>query len=144
MTFSQKILITIGVFVIGLVSGVIIDRKTTSKSAITTKTDTDIVADDKDHKVTVIVKKPNGEETTTITEDNHNDTKENINQNTIAVITAPVKSKINISVLAGFDHLTDLQPKYGLSVSKEVLGTVTVGAFGLTNGIVGVSVGINF
>ena len=42
MTFSQKILITIGVFVIGLVSGVIIDRKTTSKSAITTKTDTAI------------------------------------------------------------------------------------------------------
>ena len=144
MTISQKTLVLIGVFILGLLLGVIVDRKTTVKSTITTKTDTSVVNDDRDHKVTVIVKKKDGEETTTITEDNHSDTKENVQQNTSTIIRAPAKSKLNVSALVAIDHLTDLTPKYGISVSKEFLGPVTIGAFGLTNGTIGVSLGIDF
>lgn len=61
------------------------------------------------------------------------------------VVTQP-KPKVNISLLAAYDilHPALNLPAYGLSVSKEVLGTATLGAFGLNNGIIGLSVGLDF
>jgi hypothetical protein len=51
------------------------------------------------------------------------------------------RSKLSLSALAG----TDLRsPVYGAHVSKEILGPVSVGIFGLTNGTFGASIGLNF
>jgi len=52
----------------------------------------------------------------------------------------------NVSALAGYDFSKpkDLVPIYGVSVSKQVLGPFTVGAYGLTNGIIGLSIGVTF
>jgi hypothetical protein len=33
---------------------------------------------------------------------------------------------------------------YGISVHREFIGPITLGAFGLTNGTVGLSIGVNF
>lgn len=102
-------------------------------------------ATDKDvHKKIVIVKEKD-KTTTTITEDT--DTKTNETKDTnIKVdqtVTAPARSTLNVSGLAGIDFVKG-QPVYGASVSKELLGPITVGAYGLTNGVVGLSIGINF
>lgn len=51
------------------------------------------------------------------------------------------RSKVNLSALVG----TDLyKPVYGGHISKELLGPISVGAWGLTNATFGVSIGVNF
>lgn len=52
----------------------------------------------------------------------------------------------NLSLLAGYDFMSirHLTPTYGLGVSREVLGPVTIGAYGFTSGLIGISVGVNF
>lgn len=97
------------------------------------------------HKVTVIVKTPDGKETTTITEDTT--TREKETQKTVDKLYQEIKSRhnlINVSALVGNDGFKSLTPVYGISVSKEILGPITVGAWGMTNSSVGLSVGLNF
>lgn len=59
---------------------------------------------------------------------------------------APVaKSKIHISALAGLDlSLSAPRPIYGASISKDFIGPISIGAWGLTNGSAGVILGISF
>lgn len=59
-------------------------------------------------------------------------------------IVAPTGSKVNVSGIIANDGFRSLTPIYGVSVSKEIIGPITAGVFGLTNGIIGASVGINF
>lgn len=57
----------------------------------------------------------------------------------------PRHSVLNVSGLVGVNPNVGIKiPIYGISVSKEVFGPFTVGAFGLTNGTLGLSIGINF
>lgn len=87
-------------------------------------------------RVTTIVKET-GKETTTIVEDIKTKEKQ----------TAQVESKrtrVSVQALIGTDVTNRFQPVYGAAVSKEVLGQITIGAFGLTNGTLGVSLGLNF
>lgn len=52
---------------------------------------------------------------------------------------------INVSALVSVNFNGNLlSPVYGVSVSKEMIGPITVGAFGLTSGVVGASLGLNF
>ncbi len=84
----------------------------------------------------VTVKKPDG--TTTTTEKIDSKTKTN-------TVVVPPRPKLNVSVLVANDFSKNsVQPLYGVSISKEVLGPVTAGAFALTNGTIGVSIGVNF
>lgn len=87
------------------------------------------------------VRLPNGQEETTTTVVDHTITKDTASK-TAVVVKAPT---INVSALVANDFSTgSLKPLYGISVSKELLGPITVGAFGLTNGTIGLSLGINF
>ncbi len=89
--------------------------------------------------VTHTVKEPNGAVDTTITTTDHTsqiDTKTNT-----VVQAAP---KWNVSGLVANDFRSVLKPVYGASVSKEVLGPITIGLWGLSSATVGVSVGVNF
>lgn len=114
-------------------------------STIDTKTETNKKTDTDTHKVTVITKDPKtGSETTTITEDTKTNTKTNTDTQIDKTVTAPKTSVINISALAGLDTGRGFVPTYGISANKELIGPITVGAFGLTNGTIGVSLGINF
>lgn len=61
------------------------------------------------------------------------------------VVVVPKKPSINISALAAVNpSLRHYESIYGISVSKEVFGPFTAGAFGLTDGTLGLSLGINF
>lgn len=57
--------------------------------------------------------------------------------------TVPAK-KTFIQALAGVDLSRSFTPTYGIAVSREVLGPITLGAYGLTSGVVGVTVGVSF
>lgn len=57
--------------------------------------------------------------------------------------TLAVRPRTNVSALFG-TSIHDLQPIYGISVTQEVLGPVTLGAFGMSNGTVGLSLGWSF
>lgn len=61
-------------------------------------------------------------------------------------VTPTKTNTINISALVGndFSHGLGITPIYGVSASKEILGPITAGVFGLNNGVIGVSVGLNF
>lgn len=61
------------------------------------------------------------------------------------IITPQKQSKVNISALGALDLSRGLPlPTYGLSFNKEFIGPITVGAFGLMNGVIGISIGVNF
>lgn len=111
-----------------------VQTKTVEVTKEVVKTDIQTVV----HTVTL----PNGAvDTTTTTIDHTQKTELDKKQEIILAKT----STLNLSALAGndFSH-PQILPIYGLSVSKSLLGPITVGAFGLTNGVVGLSVGINF
>lgn len=115
-----------------------VSGKTKTKTTDTTKT-----VDKTEHKKIVIYKKPNGETVTTITDDTN--TKTEKTKQVIDIKTTESRHNIlNVSALVANDFRDTFKPVYGVSVSKEILGPVTVGAFGLTNGVVGVSLGLNF
>ncbi len=111
-------------------------EQTTTNDKKTTDTDT--------HKITVIEKDcKTGAEKTTITEDTT--TREKETQKTVDKllkdITQQKRRTTNISAIGG---IQDFKPIYGASANMEVFGPVTAGVFGLTNGVIGINLGINF
>lgn len=115
----------------------------TANSGVNTDTKDSKVIDTDSHVTTTIVetKKPDGEtqKTTVIKRDTDTiitDKKETQTETT-------KKPLMNVSVLAGLDYKTRL-PAYGATVSKEFIGPITLGVFGLTNGVVGITVGLDF
>lgn len=88
--------------------------------------------------VTHVVTAKDGTTDTTITTTDHSVLKQQEVQSVAA------KPTINLSALVANDFTAIPKPLYGLSISKEFLGPITVGAFGLTNGVVGLSLGYNF
>lgn len=104
------------------------------------------------HRDTTIttIKTPDGTVKTvkTITEISDIETKTDTNQTRLSSHDSipPKTGTINISGLVGndFSKSWSLTPIYGISVTKEFLGPVTLGGYGLTNGIIGLSIGLNF
>lgn len=85
------------------------------------------------------VTRPDGTSDTTTTIVDHSirtDTSKNI------IVAIPF---INVSGLVGNDlSKRGVLPIYGVSINKEIIGPITIGAFGLTSGVIGLSVGLNF
>lgn len=126
-------------------------QKPTVKTQMTQQTNQKKDQKSDTHKQIVIVdqKQSNGAETktTTINEVKDSDTTTNTQSQTQIkqTVTPPKTQTLNISVLGTEDFSKGLNaPTYGISVNKEVLGPVTVGAFGLMSGVVGVSIGLDF
>lgn len=119
---------------------VTVEKKTDDK-----KTDTD------DHKVTTITEtdKPDGTKTKVTVISDNKDTQvvdkktDDLTQTTTKEVDRS-SSKVTISALAAVNVTKLGVPIYGASVSKPILGPITVGIFGLQNGTAGVSVGLSF
>lgn len=111
-----------------------------------TKTDENKMTDKKVNEVTTTtrVKKPDGTVTTVrTTSENETVSTKDTTQSSV-VQTQPKHSTLSISALVALNPATGLQPIYGISATKEVLAPVTLGVFGLTNGTLGASIGVNF
>ena len=112
-----------------------VEKKTSKKDEHRETTTTDVVKPDGTHTSTTTVVEDNHEGTTSDTSLTEVDKKE-VTRGT---------SKVTISALAGirpFDLTTP--PVYGASITKPILGPLAVGAFFLTNGTVGASIGLTF
>lgn len=117
------------------------------------KKTTDKEKDKNEHKKTtiVVVTKPDGtrESTTTITDDTNTNSKTHSTDDKSTTtektkeITAGTQ-KTTVLGLVGMNLTKAALPDYGLSVSKPILGPVSVGVFGFKSGIVGAGVGLSF
>lgn len=104
---------------------------------VVTKTETKVV--DRVLTITKIVKQPNGETDTTITTD------ETKNTSIASSTKTPLKKVTNISALMGMNfEATVPRQVYGISISREILGPMTLGIYALTNRTIGVTIGIDF
>ena len=102
------------------------------------------------HKETVVVEKtnPDGskETTTTVVEDTKTDRKTETDKNKSSDVVQEKTQgtdKVTISALGGID-LTTNKAIFGGSATKPILGPITIGVFGLSNGSAGASVGLTF
>jgi len=117
------------------------------KSQISVSTDTKDVTTQVEDNHTVITtvthKERNGDLQVTKTIDSDVKVKKTDDKQ---ISIQPAAKTWNVSALAGYDFSKpkDLVPIYGVSVSKQVLGPWSIGAFGLTNGIIGLSIGVTF
>ncbi len=93
---------------------------------------------------TVKIKRPDGTETstTTIIEDSNTASKKEKESRTqVEQVVEAKGNKINVALLGAYQSEKLV---YGLSVTKEVIGLVTAGIFGLNSGTIGLSIGVNF
>lgn len=159
MSTQNKIYIFIGYTLLVFASG-----RYTIPEKVVTKTvtvevekksddmDVDTKNDTHNQVTTITDVKPDGEKitTTTTTHDissdvnkddkkitDNNKSDENMKETTHA------SDKITLSAIGGLD-LRTFQPIYGASLTKPVLGPLTLGLFGLSNGSCGLSVGVTF
>lgn len=91
---------------------------------------------------TVKEKFPDGteRETTVITETEDKTTKKNEKESA----SKPVSPRTNVSLLVGMDWNDRTKAIYGGHVSRQFIGPIRLGVYGLTNGTFGASVGIDF
>lgn len=106
------------------------------------------VTDDKNTETTTSTEiyKPDGTKTiTTVTIDNSDTTENHTDQEKTTQTVAKASAQYNLSILGGIYAQSTINPLvYGASINKEILGPVTGGAWILSNGTFGVSVGVNF
>lgn len=153
METKTKILIVTGVCLVSFATGrytvptkTKIETKTVEKVVYKEKDDTK--SDLKKHVVIVTKKKPSGEtETKTdITYDKKTDEKKDVaaidNKATDSVKIIEKAAPLNLNALVGVD-VHNGQSTYGISASKNLIGPIQTGVFGLTNGTVGVSIGLS-
>lgn len=137
-----KIIVLVATVTLGFFVG----RETANKNAdksMEISQDTQKSTDKHTTGTTTIIKEPDGTVKTVKVIDvvEHTDTDK---QETKDVKVSAVGPKTNISALIG-GRLSPLDsPYYGISVNREFLGPVTLGAWGLTNGTLGLSIGVNF
>ncbi len=151
MNISTKSIIfgALGLFLLGLSLGRYSVQSPTTKTTEQTQTDINKQVNRDTHTDTTITvtEDPSGKKqtVTTISQDTTTRSKvdETINDSRSTTITPTKRSTLNISALASAD-IKNFIPVYGLSVTKEVLGPITVGGFGLSNGVIGISVGLDF
>lgn len=144
MTIKDKIILGLLALVVSFAAG----RFTATKPNVTTQTvtneDKDIKKDVNDEKVTTITEKSTGEKQTTIVEKK---TTSVVTDDKIAskTDTKVVNSQQTTSIvgMVGIDYHTK-ERAYGLGVSHDFVGPVSLGVFGFTNGVIGVSIGVRF
>jgi hypothetical protein len=127
--------------------------KTVVQTVTVEKKTDDQTKKEQDHKkyTTVEVVSPDGTKTrtTTITDDRGITSTDKSTDNTDITQTKSKEvdkssSKLTMQFLAGMAITAPGVPIYGLSVSRNILGPVVVGVFGLTNKTGGFSIGLSF
>ncbi len=99
------------------------------------------------HKETTVTERPDGSKETKTVEDTktQKNTEETKDSNTaVKESETHPSNKISISALGGFQTYNAFYPVYGLSISRPLIGPVVIGLWGITPGVVGVSLGLQF
>lgn len=112
-------------------------QKTTKDQSETT--------DSSSHKKTTVVEKekPDGtKEKKTIVEEDRDRSKSKTSSETEETLAR--RDRVSLSALGGFHFNGESSPDYGISISKPVLGPITLGIWGLQSGVIGASIGLTF
>lgn len=108
---------------------------------------------DKDGKKDVethIIEHPDGTKETIITshsewEKHHSSSTDNSTSTKDEKVVVSSSSKVTLSLLGGVNvNSLGSAPLWGASLTKPILGPITVGAWGVSNGTVGASLGLTF
>ncbi len=139
MSKIQEIVVVVFMILAFLLGYGFRNAQVTSTTTQTAETETGHVVE-----TTTTSKQPNGDVKVVRTVDSTTKTKINEKNETKAVKSNG--SGVTVSALGGYDFSKPkaLTPLYGVSVTKQVLGPITIGAFGLTNGVLGLSLGYSF
>lgn len=140
----------LGLYILAVVTAFALGRSSVHQPEVKSSqqdTKKEVTDENKDTvKKTTIVKNKDGSETTVIDEhttDKSHDAMTDNSKSSSAVIPQKV-GMLNVSALVSIDTQNRWTHSYGASVSKQVLGPISVGLFGLTNGTVGASIGLSF
>ncbi len=99
------------------------------------------------HKETTVTEHPDGSKETKTVEDTktQKNTEETKDSNTaVKESETHPANKLTISALGGFQTYNAFYPVYGLSISRPLIGPIVIGLWGITPGVVGVSLGLSF
>jgi hypothetical protein len=151
MQLKYKIIIGIA----SLLAAFAFGRYSVSQPKVVTKetiaTDDKKKEDTQTHTVTktVIVEAPGGAKTTTTVVDTQVNDKvqdDDLTHETLSQTVTPAKvGTLNVSALASTNvNNPSAGLAYGMSVTKAFIGPINAGLWGLNNGTLGVSIGINF
>lgn len=153
----KSLAIKLSIVIVGLAATFAAGRYSASTPTVSTHTDTTdnkTVNDAKNTDTTtktVIVKDPtSGKETTTIISDTKTIDKSattDISQSkTDSSVQGQKKNTLTVSALVGLQTTSFSQGNvvYGASVTKDIVGPVSIGLFGLSNNTFGASVGLSF
>jgi hypothetical protein len=152
MTTKQIVIIAlialVGAFAVGRYSA---PEKVVTKTVEVEKKTEDKQVDSQDNKVTTITEtdKPDGTKvkTTVIADKKDVQVDDKKTDDITKTETKEIdrgSSKVTISLLAGENVTSPGIPTYGLSITKPILGPLTVGVFGFQNGLIGASIGLTF
>lgn len=92
--------------------------------------------------VTTVKEKPDGTKETVIVEDSKTNTNENSQTVDSKHEETKSKNKLIVAAMAGMNIPVDGQLIYGLEVSKNLLGPIRMGIFGMTNKTAGITLGL--
>lgn len=123
-------------------------KTTDSKSSLTEQKDMTTTKDTKEVVTTTETSKPNGEKVVTVVDniDTHEKTgsADSIKSAQDNKVVESKKSTIHLQLLGGADMTSNFKLVYGGMVSKQFIGPVTLGVFGLSDGTLGLSIGLEF
>lgn len=154
METKSIVLLALGTLLVGVVAGrylaptkVITEVKTVEVEKKTKEVDTNKTK----HTTVKEVIKPDGTKTTE-TETTEETSQQAKSKETQSIATDSKtettyrQPRTTVSILAARSSgsITSLEIFYGASVTHNILGPINVGAFGFTNGVVGVSLGLTF
>lgn len=137
MTYLKFIPAALVVIILAFYAGRYTSPKDTAPDAVTATAES--TTKSQQHTTTVTTKTPEGAVQTTTTTD--------ITTNAVVdkqSVKTPAAKLWNVSALTQYDMRKDRGLIYGLAVSKQVVGPITVGLFGYESGIIGLSLGVNF
>lgn len=147
MSSKSKVLLTLGVLIVSFAAG----RYSVPKKIVETETkvvDESKVIDKDVKKVTKTKTTTNKDGTTSTETEIVEERKTKVKQDTKLDESKHKEivaggSTLNVSLLAG-TSLNSISPIYGIAATKQVLGPISVGAWGLHNKTVGLSIGLAF
>ena len=103
------------------------------------------------HRVERIIRKPDGTTETTIQTDSSTKSTKNVTSQTDAQAQSETSTSVvragartRVAGVAAIDIYGRSGPAYGVEVSRSILGPISVGGLGLSNGTFGLSLGLEF
>lgn len=153
MTTLTKVLAGIAAILLAVAFGYYFapeKTKTITKEVVVEKKVVEKVKETNKRKTKVVITRPDGtkeereiEEEITRDEDRTIDSRKE--KKVVIEEKTKSSSRLHIAALSSVNVRSgSFVPVYGAAVSKDVLGPINVGVFGLTDGTAGVSVGISF